>query len=137
MGARAYLKRASNPFSPVRAGTGYFLLNFDGTGGDGTLNLVGRNRRNGSAGETGLGQLIKRCSDEQAIPLTRYNLPALLMDHMPFAQEGIDAVSLTSLGRSALSVHTSRDTIENLSAEQVQQAGVIAIRVIEKLADSL
>jgi hypothetical protein len=55
-------------------------------------------------------------------------------DHLPFADAGLDALSLVSVGRAVWQVHTPGDDIQLLSAEGFRQAGAVALAVLEALS---
>jgi len=59
-----------------------------------------------------------------------------MFDHVPFTEGGYDAVSLIAIGRASWSIHTSQDTANNLHIRGFDQAGRLAIRVIDKLSGS-
>jgi Zn-dependent M28 family amino/carboxypeptidase len=132
MGARAYLQSQLSPPAGEGRLPDFQLINLDGPGSDGKLNISSRWQPAGQ-GETGLSGLIQRCCEELAIPYTRYSPPALMMDHMPFAEAGLDALTISSFGRSALSVHTRKDTADNLSIKGMDQAGQTVICAVSRL----
>jgi hypothetical protein len=57
-----------------------------------------------------------------------------MFDHLPFAEAGYDAISIIAIGKSTWSIHTSIDTPDKLHIRGFEQAGHLAIRVIEKLS---
>lgn len=125
MGATAYVKRHAAQLEQEQP----LALNFDGIGIDGQLQWVG-----GSASK--LAQLIQATAQANAIPIGRFRFIGALFDHIPFAQRGLDAVSLIAVGRASRSVHTRHDTLERLHVRGFEQAGLVALQIIERLATS-
>jgi hypothetical protein len=124
MGAAAYV-RAN--LSALRAQSqNLYILNFDGIGIKGRLHYAGRPGR--------LLELTRRACAELGLPLARFRLGGVLFDHMPFARQGLDALTLMSIGPAAWWVHTARDTANKLKEEGFRQGGAAALRVIEILA---
>jgi hypothetical protein len=106
------------------------VLNFDGIGSQGKLQLSGggRGRRNS------LSDLLQAGAQDLHIPTGRLPLIGALMDHLPFRQQGFDALSLSSLGGSLWDVHTRRDSVDKLHRQGFDQAGRLTIKALEKLA---
>ena len=121
LGSIAYVQNTG-----VAALRGTTVLNFDGIGTDGRLAVVG-----GGAGP--LGQKVRAACDALQIPLGRLPLVGAQFDHLPFADIGVDALSLVSLSRAALSVHTLNDDVSKLDLEGFRQAGEVALKVVEAL----
>jgi len=123
LGAVAYLRQLTRSGEP-------YILNFDGVGVDGNLYYADAPAQ--SPGH--LVALIREACHELSIPIKKYALPGALFDHTPFAQRRFDAVSLTAIGRATRFVHTPDDTPDKLHVRGFEQAGRVALRVIEKLA---
>ncbi len=119
MGAVAYVQKHRAELDEQARGGGLLILNFDGVGVKGRLGCVG----NTTVGAT------------HASPLRFFNLPGALFDHIPFAEAGFEAVSLVTIGRASLAVHTRGDDVDKLDAEGFRQAGKVALRLIERLGD--
>lgn len=130
LGAAAYLKQNASRLRQHTRSGGLTILNFDGVGVDGSLYYTDAPAR--SPGR--LVNLLREACGELGIPVRKYSLPGALFDHMPFAQRGFDAVSLTAIGRATRFVHTPGDSADKLDARGFEQAGRVALRVIEKLA---
>ncbi|MBI5563831.1 MAG: M28 family peptidase [Chloroflexi bacterium] len=124
MGTTAYVKRHVAQLQREDA----LVLNFDGVGVDGELQRVG-------AASSKLSQLIQSAAREKNIPIRRFRFIGALFDHIPFAQQGLDAVSLIAVGRASRSIHTSHDSINQLHVRGFEQAGRVALRVIGQLVD--
>ena len=124
MGTTAYVKRHAARLQQENA----LVLNFDGVGIEGELQWVG-------ATSSELTQLIQSAAREENIPIRRFRLIGALFDHIPFAQRGLDAVSLIAVGRASRSIHTSRDAIDQLHVRGFEQAGRVALHVISQLVD--
>jgi hypothetical protein len=124
MGTTAYVKRHAAQLQHDKA----IILNFDGVGVDGELQWVG-------AISSELAHHIQSAAREEAVPIKRFRFIGALFDHIPFAQQGLDAVSLIAVGRASRSIHTAHDTIERLNVRGFDQAGRVALRVIGQLVD--
>ena len=122
MGARYHVQRqhASLP--------GAYVLNFDGIGIEGRLSLAG------AKSNQPLARLVETVAAELHIPLSRFNLPGALYDHIPFTEAGIDSVTLVTVGRAAWGVHTAKDSPDKLDPRGFELAGKVALRVVEELA---
>jgi hypothetical protein len=121
LGALAYVQ-AMERAAPV----GATVLNFDGIGTAGRLALVG-------SGTGPLVSAVRAASHDLQIPLGRLPLIGAQFDHLPFADAGLDALSLVTSSRAALSVHTPADAASQLDEEGFRQAGEVALRVVETL----
>jgi Zn-dependent M28 family amino/carboxypeptidase len=127
VGARAFVMAAQRAgWLPRQAGAGdLYVLNFDGVGGGGRLTLAGR------AGE--LADRVEAACRALRLPLGRLRLGGALFDHGPFAEVGVEAVSLMVQGPAALRVHTPGDRAERLVDEGFRQAGETALKVLAGL----
>jgi Peptidase family M28 len=105
------------------------VLNFDGIGTDGRLSLIG------VQADQALVAMIETAAEEAAIPLSRFNIIGALYDHIPFAQQELDAVTLVTVGTDGFGVHTRADYTDKLSLFGFDRAGKIALRVLEMLAE--
>ena len=130
LGAAAYLLQNESHLRQHTRSRGPYILNFDGVGVDGNLYYADAPAQ--SPGH--LVALIREACYELSIPIKKYALPGALFDHTPFARRGFDAVSLTAIGRATRFVHTPDDTPDKLHVRGFEQAGRVALRVIEKLA---
>jgi hypothetical protein len=136
-GALAYvMENESNLRDQAKEG-GLHVMNFDGIGVDGKIYLVGGSRRNAEPSGDNLFKMIKKSADELGIRVGRFALPGALFDHIPFANEGFDALSVIGIGRSSWVVHSEKDSPEQLNVAGFDQAGRLAVRVIEKLSGIL
>jgi 8-oxo-dGTP pyrophosphatase MutT (NUDIX family) len=126
MGAVAHLRREERRLLHQAEAGGLYILNFDGTGVDGKLYLVGGK-------ENRLGTLIREAAQEVGVSVGRFSLFGALFDHVPFAQCGLEAVSLIALGRATWAVHTPGDSADKLHVRGFEQAGQVALRAIEKI----
>lgn len=124
MGTTAFVKHHAAQLAHDKP----LILNFDGVGVDGELQWVG-------ATSSELTALIQSAAREADIPIGRFRFIGALFDHIPFAQRGLDAVSLIAVGRASRSIHTRRDMIHQLHARGFEQAGWVALRVIGQLVD--
>ncbi|MBI3241841.1 MAG: M28 family peptidase [Chloroflexi bacterium] len=131
MGAAAFVRRNESVLRQQAEGGGLFVLNFDGVGVAGKLYYADSRNRIGR-----LAGLITQIGNERRSPLSRFAWVGVLFDHIPFAQHGFDAVTLVTLGKASLSVHTAGDTADKLNVRGFAQAGQVALEVAEKLAKS-
>ncbi len=104
------------------------VLNFDGIGSEGRLAVVG-------GGDNRLAALVRAGCVELELPLGRLPLVGALFDHIPFAEAGCDALSLVTIGPAGRAVHTPADSADKLHVEGFRQAGEVALRVVQKLAE--
>jgi Zn-dependent M28 family amino/carboxypeptidase len=129
LGASAYVRAA-------QSGGGWpsprdvQVFNFDGVGGDGPLAYVG-----GPAAP--LAQSVRAACADLNLPLRRLPLVGALFDHLPFADAGLDALSLVTTGASARAVHTPADTPNRLSLAGFSQAWSVVQHVLAALAPVL
>ena len=124
MGTTAYVKRHAARLQAENA----LVLNFDGVGVEGQLQWVGAN-------SSELVRLIQDAARAEYISIGRFRFIGALFDHIPFAQRGLDAVSIITVGRASRSIHTPNDTIDHLHESGFDQAGRVALRVISQLVD--
>ncbi|HUV26415.1 MAG TPA: M28 family peptidase [Anaerolineales bacterium] len=136
MGALAYVQQYEAYLHRQSDGGGLHILNFDGTGVDGKLYNVGSERRFSPSPDTSLINLVRQASEELGFPIGRFSLPGAMFDHIPFAENGFDAVSIIGIGKSTWSVHTPKDSPDKLHIRGFEQAGRMAICVIEKVSGS-
>jgi hypothetical protein len=126
MGSTAYAQQHAAQFD--READRIHILNFDGVGVDGDLRLIAPRRV-----KIGLSRWIETACQELKLPLGRFNLIGALYDHMPFAEFGLDAVTLVAIGPASRSIHTAQDSIDKLHMRGFDQAGRVALKVIEKI----
>jgi hypothetical protein len=136
MGAQTYVKQNQFYLRRQAEAGGLHVLNFDGIGVDGKLYLVGDERRIGQSPENNLFSLVRQSCKELGFSIGRFSLPGAMLDHIPFAEDQYDAVSIIGLGKSTWSIHTPKDSPGKLHIRGFEQAGRLAIRVIEKLSGS-
>ena len=135
-GAQAYVKQNQFYLRRQAEAGGLHVLNFDGIGVDGKLFLVGGERRIAQSPENNLFSLVRQSCKELGFSIGRFSLPGAMLDHIPFAEDKYDAVSIIGIGKSTCSIHTSKDSPDKLHIRGFEQAGRLAIRVIEKLSGS-
>jgi len=133
-GALAYVQHNEDYLHNQANVGGLHVLNFDGIGVDGRLYLVGGDRRRARVTDNDLYRLVRQSAEELGIPMGRFSLPGAMFDHIPFAEDGYDAVSIIGIGKATWSIHTANDSPEKLHARGFGQAGGLAIRVIENLS---
>ncbi len=133
-GALAYVMENESNLRDQAEGGGLHVMNFDGIGVDGKIYLVGGSRRNAEPSGDNLFKMIRKSADELGIRVGRFTLPGALFDHIPFANEGFDALSVIGIGRLSWVVHSEKDSPEQLNVAGFDQAGRLAVRVIEKLS---
>ncbi len=133
MGSVAYVTAHAETLHVQDRANGVYVLNFDGIGIDGELYYVGHSRQSGSAARLNLLALVRRACAELQLPLKHFRFVGALFDHIPFAQRGFDAISLIAVGQASQAVHTPADTIAKLHLRGFDQAGRVALHVIEQL----
>jgi hypothetical protein len=133
MGSVAYVTAYEETLHEQDRNGGLYVLNFDGIGVDGDLYYVGRSRRSQNNDRTSLLTRVQSACAELDLPLKRFGFIGALFDHIPFAQLGFDAISLIAVGRASRSVHTPADSIDQLHVRGFDQAGRVALHMIEKL----
>jgi hypothetical protein len=136
MGSVAYVTAYEKQLHEQAHQGGLYILNFDGVGVDGDLYYVGRSREHESHARMTLLTYVRTACAELDLPLKRFGFIGALFDHIPFAQRGFDAISLIAVGKASRSVHTPRDSIEQLHVRGFDQAGQVTLRVIEYLIRS-
>jgi hypothetical protein len=103
------------------------VLNFDGIGVDGALHTVGGDKT------IGLLHHLEAWARDNDRPLKTFRLLGALFDHLPFAQQGFDAVSLIAVGGASRSVHTPRDDASRLDVRGFEWAGRVTLDMIDQL----
>jgi hypothetical protein len=135
MGAVAHVRREGRRLVHQAKEGGLYILNFDGPGVDGKLYVAGGKVGRSLVGELRLGSLIQQAGRELGVPVGKYSLFGAMFDHVPFAQRGLDAVSLAVIGKATRAVHTPGDSADKLHVRGFDQAGQVALRVIEKMVE--
>jgi Zn-dependent M28 family amino/carboxypeptidase len=133
MGSVAYVTAHDETLRAHDRSGGLYVLNFDGVGVDGDLYFVGRSHQTQSGDRLSLLARVRSACAELDLPLKRFGFAGALFDHIPFAQRGFDAISLIAVGRASRSVHTPADAIDQLHARGFDQAGRVALRVIDQI----
>jgi acetylornithine deacetylase/succinyl-diaminopimelate desuccinylase-like protein len=129
LGAAAYVRQNETELRRQAASSAQYVLNLDSVGIEGALHYTDAPAR--SSGR--LVKLLREACGELGIPVKRFSLPGALFDHMPFARLGLDAVSLTVVGRASRAIHTRGDAADKLQARGFELAGRVALRVMERL----
>lgn len=133
-GAQAYITENESCLRNRAGGGELHVLNFDGIGVDGKIHLVGGSKGSSRSSGDNLISLLQQSAGELGIPVGRFSLPGTLFDHIPFAKTGYDALSMVGIGRSTWFIHSKNDLPEKLHIDGFDQAGRLAIGVIEKLS---
>ena len=133
MGSVAYVMAHAALLRAQAERSGLHVLNFDGVGVDGDLYFVGGSRQGQKGDRINLVTCVRDACAELNLPLKRFGFIGALFDHIPFAQRGFDAISLITVGRASRSVHTPQDAIDRLHVRGFDQAGRVALHVIERL----
>jgi hypothetical protein len=126
VGALYHVNQHYEEFKSDRQKHSLYFFNFDGIGTDGRLFITPEINP--------LQELVTEACKALKIPVGRFLLPGLLFDHVPFRAAGFDAVSLMSIGKESWAVHTSKDTVDKLTASGFERAGRVALKVIEWIA---
>ena len=125
MGSVAYVSAHEAALRRQAGQGGLYLLNFDGIGVDGDLYYVGRSGA--------LLDRLQKAAGQLDLPLKRFAFAGALFDSIPFAQRGFDAVTLLAVGAASRPVHTPADNVAQLHVRGFQQAGQLALHLIENL----
>jgi hypothetical protein len=133
MGSVAYVTAHEVQLRKQAQRGGLHVLNFDGVGVEGDLYYVGGSHQSQSGDRVDLLTQVQAAGVDLHLPLKRFDFIGALFDHIPFAQRGFDALSLITVGRASRSVHTPADTVDQLHDRGFDQAGRVALRVIEHL----
>jgi Zn-dependent M28 family amino/carboxypeptidase len=133
MGSVAYVTAREAMLHEQDRNGGLYVLNFDGIGIDGDLYYVGHSRRLQNDDRINLLRRVQSACAGLDLPLKRFGFIGALFDHIPFAQHGFDAISLITVGRASRSVHTPADSIDKLHVRGFDQAGRVALRVIDQI----
>jgi len=133
LGAAAFAKSYAAKVRGQPTNGASAFLNFDGIGADGKLTIVEGDTLPRRSNSCPLAELVQEASISLQIPLGRFALPGAMFDHIPFSQEGFDSVSLITVGKGTGTIHTRKDTVDRLHAGGFEQAGRVALKVIEKL----
>lgn len=127
LGAWAYLKAHRNELSPDST----HIINLDGVGLRGRLKAWGGWR-------SPITAQILQCGRRNGVPLGRWPiLPGILMDHLPFRRAGYDAISLFSLSRKSLRIHTPKDSPELLEEEGLRETGDLVLTFIREIDQAI
>ena len=133
MGSVAYVTAHEAQLREQAQHGGLYVLNFDGVGVDGDLYYVGGSRQRQNGDRINLLTHVQAACVDLHLPLKRFGFIGALFDHIPFAQRGFDALSLITVGRASRSVHTPADAVDQLHERGFDQAGRVALNVIERL----
>jgi hypothetical protein len=133
MGSVAYVTAHEAQLREQAERGGLHVLNFDGIGVDGDLYFVGGSRQRQNGDRISLLTYVQDACMKLHLPLKRFGFIGALFDHIPFAQRGLDALSLITVGRASRSVHTPADNVAQLHERGFDQTGRVALRVIERL----
>jgi hypothetical protein len=133
MGSVAYVTAHEVQLREQAKRGGLHVLNFDGVGVEGELYYVGGSRQRQNGDRINLLTCVRDACAELNLPLKRFDFIGALFDHIPFAQRGLDAISLITVGRASRSVHTPADAVDQLHERGFDQAGRVALRVIERM----
>ncbi|MBI5715464.1 MAG: M28 family peptidase, partial [Chloroflexi bacterium] len=128
MGAAAYVQHY---LASLRDEKELYVLNFDSVGIEGRLCYVDADNKHKPSR---LLSLVKQTCKETNIPLSHFSLIGALMDHIPFARAGFEAISFTVSGKASWWIHTQHDSVKQLHPKGFAEVGSVAMRVIEKIA---
>jgi hypothetical protein len=123
LGAWAYVKSHAAELS-FRAP---FVLNLEGITSAKRLWLKGK-------GRAGSAAMILQLAKERGTPLHRVpGLPGVLMDDIPFAARGLEAVSLFGLSLQSFHIHTPKDRADLLEESGLREAGELLAALIYEM----
>ncbi len=105
-----------------------YFINLDGVGIEKKLVLLGQK-------DPELTDEIVKLAHRQHIKLGRRGLlPGLLVDHIPFAENGFPAVTLACAASKSLLIHTRYDNISLLDKAGLEEVGALTATWIQSLA---
>ncbi len=135
MGSVAYVTEHEGLLRQHDQTGGLHILNFDGVGIDGDLYYVGHSPRSPRSDTINLLALAHTACADLHLSLRRFGFVGALFDHIPFAQHGFDAISLIAVGKASQSVHTPADSVDKLHERGFDQAGRVALHVIDQMTE--
>jgi len=129
LGASAFIQKYEDQFSKENT----YFINFEGPGAKdvdlGVLTSFGMPKKQYTSKK--LNTLAIQAAESLNINLKKHYWPiGLLADHNPIMKHGFKATMLGSMTISA-GIHTPKDTMENVSRENLEKAGRIAQKIIE------
>jgi len=123
LGAWSYLK--SHPGELSLSDT--YILNLEGIGLEGRLLFLGK-------WGSELAARILRLAKGRGIPLRPCPfLPGVLMDHLPFRWQGLQAATLFCLSFKSFYIHTPKDRPDLLEEGGLREAGELALSFIREI----
>lgn len=125
LGAEAYVQ-AAQARGDWTGGVRPHVLNLDGVGTTGRLAYV-------AAEAAPLTALVRAVCAELGLRIGRLPLVGAMFDHLPFADAGLDALSLVTVGRAARHAHTRADSADKLHVQGFTRAGAVVLKVVEQL----
>lgn len=129
LGAIHHVHKNQDQFGDwLNQGNYIHILNFDGVGTAGKLYCA-----NSDGFSSSLWYEVQAASHELKIPIGKFLMPGALFDHVPFAQ--LDALSLLTVSKDSWAVHTAHDSADKLHPRGFEQAGRVALKVIESLSN--
>lgn len=133
MGAFAFVKTHREALVDRARRNGLYVLNLDGPGVNGPVYAtasVGPGARHSSP----LLGIIEAAGRDCGVDVRVANsIVGLMADHFPFVLTGLDAVTLATAGPASWSVHSPRDTIEQLDPVGVERVGQVVGEVLYRL----
>jgi len=133
MGAFAFVKTHREALVDRARRTGLYVLNLDGPGVDGPVYAtasLGLFTRGGGQ----LLDLIRTAGQVCGIEVgVARSVIGLMADHFPFVLAGLEAVTLATAGPASWSVHSARDTVEQLDPVGVERVGRVVCEVLHCL----
>ncbi len=100
------------------------------------LDSVGTGARTYLAGDPHSVERAERLADERGLPTARLRVVGAGMDHEPFAESGLNAVSLLGdVVRCSLILHTPRDTIRRVDPSGMGRALQLAMALADDWAE--
>lgn len=112
-----------------------YFINLDGVGLKGRIYCTDKMGLHfSSQRQRAFLSLIKRAADEEGL---RVSSPPLVIggmaDHFCFVSEGFNAVTLSTVSRKSLVVHTQGDSADKIDLEALEGVGRLLLRVIGRL----
>jgi len=130
LGSFAFL---NSHYKELKEGNSFFL-NLDGIGIQGKLRIVSGSSLFFPASRNKLYSAIKKTSQKLSIRSTPFIiLPGLMMDHIPFVNLGLCAVSLCCVSEKSFMIHTKKDTLGLLEENGLDEVVNLIKSLIKEL----
>ena len=132
VGAMRYIQKYNQDFEPKRS----FFVNYDGVGAEGKVTITTKYGIPPTIVSKKLSKLAVQIASQKGIKASEGYIPiGAGFDQFPIAARGFEVVTISSgnFGPAILSVHSSRDCLENVSLEALQNTGSIGFELAKQI----